>query len=74
MTTRRTDAEVMDVLRGDDPLSRARTVFSSSCARIEQAGAQRRPAGIVEIRRMEIEAVERIVAALGLEMPERAAP
>ncbi len=68
MTTRRSDAEVMAILNGDGPLSRARKEFSSATGRIEQACGQRRPAGIIEIRRMEIEAVERIAAALGMEI------
>jgi hypothetical protein len=63
------DAETTAALREDTPLNRARREFSSACARIEQEGMQRRPAGIIEIRRMEFEAVAAIVAALGLEMP-----
>lgn len=59
-----TDKEVMEALRADTALNRARAVFSSECAKIEQAGMQRRPAGPIEIRRMEFEAVKRIIAAL----------
>ncbi len=59
-----TDQEVMEALRSDTALNRARAVFSSECGKIEQAVMQRRPAGPIEIRRMEFEAVKRIIAAL----------
>lgn len=55
--------EVMAELRSDTPLNRARAIFSSEYGRIEQAGQQRNPPGPIEIRRMEFEAVERIIAA-----------
>ena len=64
-----TNAEVMSALRSDTPLNRARAVFSSEYASIEQAALQRRPPGPVEIRRMEFEAVIRIAAALGVVFP-----
>ena len=64
MQTPKTDAEVMEALRNDTPLNRARRVFSSFCARIEQAGAQRKPLDPIEWRRMEFEAVAQIAAAL----------
>jgi hypothetical protein len=63
---RRTDAEVMELLRSDGPLNRARAIFSGASGRIEQAGMQRQPAGPIEIRRMEFEAVEKIAEALGV--------
>lgn len=63
-----TDQEVIAALRADTPLNRARQVFSGECGRIEQAGMQRRPAGPIEIRRMEFEAVRKITAALGVEL------
>jgi hypothetical protein len=59
-----TDAEVMEALRADTPLNRARQKFSSAYAKIEQAALQRKPPGPVEIRRMEFEAVKAIEAAL----------
>ena len=61
---RRTDQEVMELLRGNSPLNRARQEFSSACGRIDQAGHQRTPLSPIEMRRMEFEAVERIHAAL----------
>ena len=64
MQTPKTDAEVMEALRIDTPLNRARRVFSSFCARIEQACHQRKPLDPIEWRRMEFEAVVQIVAAL----------
>lgn len=60
---RMTDEQVMTHLRSDTPLNRARAAFSSECGRIEQAGQQHEPPGPIEIRRMELEAVERILAA-----------
>lgn len=62
--TRRTDAEVMDVLRSNTSLNRARAKISGFAGRIEQEGMQHRPAGPIEIRRIEIEAVEAIAAEL----------
>jgi hypothetical protein len=64
-----TDAEVMEALRSDTPLNRARKVFSGACGRIEQEGMQMRPAGSIEIRRMEFDAVRKIAASLGVETP-----
>lgn len=63
-----TDKEVMEALRSDTLLNKARAVFSSESARIEQAGMQRRPAGPIEMRRMEFEAVKKIATALGVEV------
>lgn len=58
------DQEVMAELRSDSPLNRARRVFSSWSARIEQAGAQRTPLEPVDWRRLEFQAVAAIAAAL----------
>ena len=63
-----TDKEVMAALRSDTPLNRARAVFSSCCGEIEQACAQRRAPGPIELRAMEFEAVRKIAAALGVEV------
>lgn len=65
---RMSDAEVMAALRSDSVLNRARAAFSGAAGAIEQAGAQRRPAGPIEMRRMEFEAVERIAAILGVDI------
>ena len=40
--TRMTDEEVMAALRADTPLNRARAIFSSAAAAIEQANYQLR--------------------------------
>lgn len=61
---RRTDDEVMALLRSADPLNKARMVFSSWAAKIEQARQQREPLPPVEMRRMEFEAVEKIASML----------
>lgn len=58
-----TDAEVFAALGGDTPLNRARREFSSACGRIEQAGQQRSSINPIELRRMEFEAIEKIIAA-----------
>lgn len=65
MSERRTNAQVMTELRSDTPLNRARAQFSSYAARIEQEANQRDPAGPIELRRIEFEAVEAILAAYG---------
>ena len=61
-TERMSDKEVLALLGEDTPLNRMRRAFSSACARIEQASAQRSPVSPVEIRRMEFEAVAEILA------------
>jgi hypothetical protein len=68
---RRTDAEVMAELRSDSTLNKARQVFSSWAGKIEQAGCQRRPIGPIEMRRMEFEAVEAIIATFTQEVRNR---
>ena len=57
-----TDDEVMAELKSDSKINRARREFSSACGRIEQAGQQRTPLGPIHMRRMEFEAVMKIVA------------
>jgi hypothetical protein len=59
-----TDEELMTELRSDSALNKARQLFSSWRARIETAGAQRRPLSPVEMRKMEFAAVRAIAAAL----------
>lgn len=61
---RRSDKEVMALLMdNDNPLNKARAQFSFAAARLEQAEQQRSPPTAVERRRMEFEAVEKILAA-----------
>jgi hypothetical protein len=54
------------MMQTDCPLSRARQVFSNEWAAIEQASMQRRPIGIIEMRRREFEAVRKIAKILGV--------
>ena len=64
--SKRTDAEVLELLRGNSALNKARQIFSGAYGQIEQAHQQRSPPGPIEVRRMEFEAVEKIAAALSL--------
>lgn len=66
---RMTNEEIMDALRSDMPLNRARAVFSSEAARMEQANLQQDRLGPIEARGMEFEAVRKIAKALGVDLP-----
>jgi hypothetical protein len=66
-----TDAEVIAELGSDSALNKARQEFSSWSGRIEQAGRQRRPLSPIEIRRMEFQAVQAIVAAFSGKAPHQ---
>jgi hypothetical protein len=59
-----TQQEIIDELRGETPLNRARRAFSSWSARIDQASKQRTPLDPIEWRRMEFVAVAAIAEAL----------
>jgi hypothetical protein len=63
-----TNAEILAEMKSDSLLSRARVVFASEWARIEQAGSQRRRPSIFEVRQMEFEAVRKIAEVLGVEV------
>ena len=63
--------DVMKEMRSDTPLNRARVAFSGAAAAIEQAAMQRRPPGSIEVRRMEFEAVGKILAAAGFPLPRQ---
>jgi hypothetical protein len=63
-----TDAEVVQMLRTDCAFNKARQIFSSESASIEQAEMQRRPLGPCEMRKMEFGAVRKIAAALGVDL------
>jgi len=58
----RSQDEIMHHLRNRTPLDQVRVVFSGACGRIEQAGMQRIPLSPVEMRGMELDAVEKIIA------------
>lgn len=55
-----TDNELMELLKGDSALNKARQIFSSYSAMIENDQHQRKPMGPIEIRKMEFEAVQKI--------------
>lgn len=61
-----TGREVLDALRADTPLARIARVFSDGYAEIDQAARQRRPASPIEIRRMELQAANRIASLFGI--------
>ena len=63
-----TDAEIIAEIRTTSPLNNARQEFRFACARIEQAGMQRKPLTAIEERRMEFDAVRQIAKALGVEL------
>lgn len=54
------DNEVMELLLGNSTLNKARQVFSSYSAMIEQSLEQSKPIGPIQIRRLEFEAVQKI--------------
>lgn len=56
---RLTDGEVMELLRSDSPLNKARRILSSFAARMEQSQD-----GPIELRRLEFEAVAAIALVL----------
>jgi hypothetical protein len=63
-----TDKEVLEALGSHTQLDHARQIFSSECARIEQAGMQRQPLKPIDMRRMEFEAVRKIAAVFGVKI------
>lgn len=69
-----TDKEVLAEMQADTPLNRARQQFSSAMAQIEQAGQQRQPATILELRAMEFEAVRKIAEIFGVKLEEAPCP
>ena len=54
---RRTDKEVMTLMMGKSPLNAARQAFSFACAALERVDSP------IERRRLEFEAVEKIIGA-----------
>lgn len=59
----RTPEEIVQELRSDSLLNRVRRVFSAECGRMEQIHAQEQ-VGPVEMRRMEFEAAQKLIAAM----------
>lgn len=64
-----TGREVLDALRADTQLSRVARIFSESWAEIDQASRQRKPPGPVEVRRMELQAANKICELFGAGLP-----
>lgn len=64
-----TDEQVIEKLRSDTPLNKARAQFSHRSASIEQASQQRVGLSPIQWRRMEFEAVFQIAEALGVHVP-----
>lgn len=62
-----TEGQVMAELRSNSRLNRARSEFASEFGRIAQASEQRRPPTSIEMRRMEFDAVRRILAIYGID-------
>jgi hypothetical protein len=60
-----TDEEMLNELGSKSRWDRARQVFSSWAAKIEQAGQQRKPLTPMKLRHMEFEAAKAIAEALG---------
>lgn len=58
-----TDEDVMEELQSNSSFNRARQEFSNGCTRIEQAQAQRYGLRPIQMRRMEFEAVQKIITA-----------
>lgn len=63
------DATIMKLLNSENLFNKVRLIFSSECARLEQAELQNFPPTPVEHRRMEFEAVQKIADALGVALP-----
>lgn len=68
-TSKLSNEQVIELLRSEKPINKARAQFSSTSASIEQAGQQRVGLNPIDMRRMEFEAVGRITNALGLHIP-----
>lgn len=53
-------SEIMELLKGNSALNKARQIFSSYSAMIENGMQQRVPLCPIEVRRLEFEAVQKI--------------
>jgi hypothetical protein len=61
-------SQVTKLMAMDTPLARARQIFSSNVASIEQAGLQRAKLDLIQQRRMEFKAVLAIAKELGVKL------
>lgn len=50
------------------PTARLVWLFRTECARIEQANSQRKPPGSLKLWQMELEAIQKIAEAMGVEL------
>lgn len=57
------DSDVIAALKSDTAINRVRKIFSGESAKLEQAQNQRVALSGAEIRRMEFEAAEKLMAA-----------
>lgn len=64
--TKRSDEEVMALMMGKSKYNEARQQFSYAMARIEQAEQQRTALSPIERRRLEFEAVDKILAVYNI--------
>lgn len=64
MTRRRTDDEVMRLIRENGPYEQVRKVISDFAGRLETAVNQRGGIGGIELRRIEFEAVDAVILAI----------
>ena len=60
MPNQLTDKEVVELLKGNSTLNKARQIFSSYSAMIEYDQYHQKPMGPIEMRRLEFEAVQKI--------------
>ena len=66
-----TDEDLQRELKSGSLWDQTRRVFSSECARIEQAEQQGTPPSMFALYRMEFEAVRKIAAVLGITLGSR---
>jgi hypothetical protein len=64
-----TITEVVQEMRSGSPLAKARSVLEIAMATIEQGMAQRKPLTVCEVRNIEFEAVRKIAANFGVDVP-----
>lgn len=65
--TKRSNDEVMKLMMGKSLFNEARQQFSFAAAALEQADQQRTPMSPIDRRRMEFEAVEKILAVFKID-------
>lgn len=72
---RRTDSEVLELMKDDhDPLNKARKEFSGGRNMLANMLGQRNGPSAIEMRRLEFEITEKIIAAYGAGSASQEAP